>query len=247
MKHLINFYVFVCFMCICPSIVFASNCSKDVSRDLTKEAYYIKSNYEIIDNSTYKEIKIGEDKTTFKIPRYEFNISIYNITKNLYVIIKNDVDSSVKTIHYSDTVDGTYSFLDTNFGQIYKYVMEIYPEANDCANKKLKTIKLVRPMYNAYSEYAYCKHSSNYYCQKFTKNKLNLKGNKDFLSKIKVNNDRRSEEIKKETKKETEKSLIEIIIDNWQMYLGIFTGSIIVSIVLLVLIRKRRNKKEWDK
>ena len=67
-------------MCICPSIVLASNCPKDVSRDLTKEAYYIKSNYEIIDNSTYKEIKIGKDKTTFKIPRYEFNISIYNIT-----------------------------------------------------------------------------------------------------------------------------------------------------------------------
>lgn len=237
--------IFICFMCIFPWNIKAESCLKEVSRYLTKEAYYIKTNYEVIDKSTYKDIKIGENETTFKIPRYEFNISIYNLTEELYLVITNSLSDITRTVNYSDTDNGTYSFIDDEFGQISKYTIDIYSSNADCLNKKLKTIKFTRPMYNAYSEYAYCKNSSNYYCQKFTKTKLNLKGNEDFLSKIKVNNDRRSEEIKK-NEEPKERGIVDLIVDNWQMYLGIFIGTIFISIILVFVIKKRKSKKEWN-
>ena len=243
-KKIISF-VLACFVCIFFYNVEAETCSKDVSRDLTKEAYYVKTTYEVVDKSIYKEIVVGEDKTTFKIPKYEFNISIYNITKNLYVVVENDVNDTVLTIRHTDTQEGVYNFVDKDFGRIYKYALTVYSDDSECSNKKLKTIKLVRPMYNAYSEYSFCKNSSNYYCQKFTTTALNLKGNEDFLSKIKVNNDKRSIGTIEVEKKET-KSFMDMIMDNWQMYAGVSLASIVVSLILLIVIKKRKTKKGWE-
>ena len=243
-KNLYSFII-VCFICILSSKVYASECPKDMSRDLTREAYYVKTNYEIVDKSIYKEINIDENKTIFKIPKYEFIISIYNITDRIYAVVSNNLDEKTITINYTDTQNGIYTFTDNEFGKIRKYEINIYSAIEDCAHKKLKTIKLVKPMYNAYSEYTYCKNSTNFYCQKFTKNELNIKGNADFLSKIKVNNIRRSEEIKKEEKKEV-KSFLDIIMTDWQMYAGIFVGSVISSLILIIVIKKRRSKKGWD-
>ncbi len=247
MKNRVYLLLLVSFMCICINAMNVLACSKEVSRDLTKEAYYVKTNYEIVDKSTYKDVVVGSDKTTFKIPKYEFNISVYNITENIYFTIQNNVNASTSVIHYSDTENGTYNFVDTDFGKIYKYEIKIYPENQDCSNKLLKTIKFDRPMYNAYSEYTFCKNSSNYYCQKFTKTKLNLKGNDDFLSKIKVNNQKHSEAIETEKKNNDEETnIIDSVINNWEMYLGIFIGTIFISIILVFVIKKRKSKKEWN-
>lgn len=245
MRKYIYFIAAICFMCVFSGRVLASNCPKDLSRDLTKEAYYVKVNYEIIDRSTYKEITIEDAKTTFKIPRYEFNISIYNITDKIYAVVSNNLDDDAIIVHFSNTENGIYTFVDKDYGKIRKYEINIYSADESCIDKKLKTIKLIKPMYNAYSEYTYCKGSSNFYCQKFTKNELNLKGNEDFLSKIKVNNIRRSEETKKEEKKEV-KSFLDIIIGNWQMYAGIFAGTIVSSLILLIILKRRKTKKEWE-
>lgn len=220
----------------------ALKCSNAVSKDLGQIASYVKASYEVIDNSEIKTLTIDEESTNYIIPNYKFDISIYNVTPEIYLTIENDVYKNTFTVYNADTTDNTYTFSNTDFGTIYHYTIAVRSANQDCYGEKIRTIKLTKPKYNAYSEYTYCKNSSNLYCQKFTTTDLGIKSSEDFLNKIKVNNENNNPNKDEIQEIETIKNLLS---KNWKIYLLILVIVIVITIITILYIKKKNQKKGW--
>ena len=240
-------YLKIYILSLFSMILFISNtnalsCSNSVSKDLGQIASYVKASYEVIDNSQVKTLTVGDNSKNYIIPNFNFEISIYNITEDIYITIKDDKYNSERTVSFSDTNNGTYTFSNDDFGVIYTYNIDIYSANGDCYGEKIKSIKLVKPRYNAYSEYTYCKTSSSLYCQKFVTTEPGIKSNDDFFKKIKINNDKNKPDSKEES------SIINSVKSNWKLYLSIFVGVIIITIVVIIIYRKKQMKKKdgWE-
>lgn len=234
---------FLFIMIIAHSSVNALSCSNSDVKDLYTAASYVKAAYEVFDNSTIKEFTYGDSTKSIIMPNFTFEITIYNISEELFVKIKDNVTESYITIEHSDTNDGNYVFTNDDFGCIYKYTVDIYSAKEGCYGEKIKTITFVKPKYNAYSQYTFCENSSNYYCQKFAEKELNIKDDDDFLNKIKVNNSSNKPE---ETQEETEEEdAYDIISKKPILYIGVLCGVIIVSTVVIIVVRRKQKNKEW--
>ena len=221
---------------------YALTCSNSVSKDLSQEASYVKVKYEVIDKSVTKELDVNGSKTTYFIPNYVFEISIYNITENISINIKNDVTDEEIRVRYNDTTDGIYTFTNSDFGTIYNYQFGIMSEVSECYEQKIKNISLIKPKYNAYSEYTYCNNSSLFFCQKFIEKETGIKSSADFLNKIDVNN----QSNKPISESETEMiSIKDIIKDNWILYVCVLVGVMITSVIVIILLHKKNKKKGW--
>ncbi|HBA37638.1 MAG TPA: hypothetical protein DCY94_02850 [Firmicutes bacterium] len=221
-----------------------TSCPTADRKKLATEASYVKVDYEIKDISETKTLQIGDETTTYKVPNYSFVISIYNITENLYVYATTTNATSKKTltIYPKDAVDGIYTFIDTNISDIYNYTFSIRSNNPNCQGLAIRTMKFTKPRYNAYSEFTYCKNSSNFYCQRFIGTEINIKDTDDFLNRIKVNNENSNPN---RDKIEEAKQLKTLLKKNWKLYLSIFIAIIVIAIALVYGIRIYRKKKGW--
>lgn len=219
-------------------------CSTSMKKTLSKEAAFIKANYEIKDFSTEKEITVEGNTTTYKIPNYAFEISLYNLKDYFEVTVSttNKSNTALFTINGADATDGVYTFMDYDFGNIYNYIFTVRTIGEECNSQILRTIKFTKPKYNAFSEYTYCKNSSNYYCQRFVGTDLNLRDSDDFLSKIKVNNDKNNPN---REQMDEDKEIKDILKNNWKIYLIVFIVVLGVLVGSVVLIRRYNKKKGW--
>ena len=222
--------------------VYALSCSNSEVKDLNATASYVKASYEVFDKSTKKEFVYNDNSKIYSFPNYSFEITLYNITEDIYVNVKDDITKKEISVNYSNIRDGKYVITNDDFGRIYKYTFEIMSAKSDCYGQKVKTITLVKPKYNAYSEYTYCENSSIYYCQKFVEKDLNIKDDSDFLSKIKVNNAANAPSEETQLEEETAYNLI---IKNPIIYLTIFGSVIVITVLAIVFIRIRNKKKGW--
>ena len=178
MRHIKTIILFLASFCLFNINVSAQSCSNSEVKDLNSIASYVKASYEVIDKSESKEAKYGESTKTYIIPNYSFEITFYNLTNDIYLNVKDNVTEEEVTIDNKMAKNGNYSFINYDFGRIYKYTIDVMSANPNCYGKKIRTFTLVKPRYNAYSEYTYCQNSSNYYCQKFTEKELNIKSSK---------------------------------------------------------------------
>ncbi len=226
---------FILFFSIVPTInaINASSCDKKELKNLTKIANYIKVNYEVDDNSENKVLSDGKNSTEYKIPKFNFKISIYNVAPELKVIVKNNINKVTLNITNDMTTDGLYTFSNDDFGRIYNYTFEVY--GKDC-NNKIRTLKLTKPRYNAYSEFTFCQNSSIFYCQKFVGSETGLKSAEDFLKKIEANN-------KKPVIEGAVETVRDLIKNNWKIYIAVFAIVVVLFVALIVLLRHLNKKK----
>lgn len=240
MKKYIGIVIlFICFFLFKTTLVMArGSCPNATRRELTSLANYVKANYEIIDKSETKELTVDGHTTTYKVPNYSFEISIYNLNERLYAEIETTKDFH-KTVSWEEASDGVYSFIDYNAGEIYNYTVTI--KSSECPEVNLNTIKFTKPRYNAYSEYTYCQNSSNYYCQKFIGTEINISNTGEFLDKIQANNEKNDPS----SPQNQEETIGEVIKNNWKLYLIIFASIVLISGITLILIRMRNKKKGW--
>lgn len=243
MKKTTCLLLFLLSMLLTVDVYAAAGCSNADYKDLGQIASYVKADYEVIDNSEIKTLTVGEETTTYKVPNYTFAFTIYNVNEDIYVDIENEKTKDKKTIYYDDTEDGTYTFDDYNFGDVYNYKIVVYANRTSCSKKKLKTLRVSKPKYNAYSEFTYCGNSSSYYCQKFITGDLGIDSTSEFLKKIEVNNQKNDP---KKDEKDIKKQITDILKNNWKIYLAIF---VVVSGTFtgLIIYKKRANKKKgWN-
>lgn len=245
MKKYIGFlFLFISFLFLNIDVRAATvTCPSALKKDLAQAASYVKVSYDIKDESEEKEITANGSTTTYKIPKYYFEITIYNIREGLSLNVATTGSTNKSfTIRASDARDGTYTFKDYDIGTIYNYKITVSSGDPKCRAQRLKTLKFTKPRYNAYSEFTYCQNSSNYYCQRFIGTEINIEDTEDFLSKIKVNNDKNDPD---RDKIETKKELSKLIKTNWKLYLLLFT--IIAGLItgLIVFLKRRQAKKGW--
>ncbi len=222
-----------------------SSCPTELRQELAQISSHIKVNYEIQDKSETKEIDVNGSKKAYKVPKYAFAISIYNLTADFYAEIEIESSASEKkslTVYFDDTVEGNYSFYDYNIGDIYNYRITIHSTNDECSGRTFRTFRVTKPRYNAYSEYTYCQNSTNFYCQRFVASDLKINSTSEFLSKIKVNNEKNNPnkgyiDIKKE--------LADTFKANWPLYIAIFIGVALIITGIIIYFKKRNKKTGW--
>lgn len=217
-------------------------CPNSVKKELAQKANYVKVNYEIKDFSEFKELVIGDAKTTYKVPNYVFEISIYNMDDDIYVSIEKTNGEMGMTIYNTDAEDGIYTFTDTNIGDIYNYNFTIRSNNEQCMGTVLRTTKFTKPRYNAYSEFTYCKNSSNFYCQRFIGTEINLKSADEFLNKVSVNNEKNNP---KRDEIEEKNEISDLLKKNWKTYVLVFVLVLGVIVGGAFFLKKYNEKKGW--
>ncbi len=241
-KYMRYIILFVAFFLVFDSVK-AARCETKVKNELAALANYVKASYEIKEESEERELTIDGQTTTYKIPKYVFEITIYNLKEGLKAEVNVQNQGRSFKVTNSDTTDNNYTFYDYDIGTIYNYEISIMSDREDCPSTDLRTIKFTKPRYNAYSEFTYCKNSSIYYCQRFIGSEINLKGTDDFLNKIKVNNDKNNPDRDKIEEKEEIKKLVG---KNWKTYLILFLVIAILIVGIIFYIKRRNKKKGWE-
>ena len=240
MKYVKYALIILSFLCATANVS-ALSCKNSDAKDLGQYASYVRTNYEIVDKSVVKDLYVGDDATTYLVPRFDFEISIYNIVKEIYITINDDVTNRTLTVTNADTQDGIFSFLNSDFGSIYNYTINVYSAHSDCYGEKIRTLSFVKPMYNPYSEYTFCQNSSVLYCQRFVTANLGIASADEFLNKIKVNNEQNAPTIENETVNK----IGDILREHWLLYLSIFVAVVIITIIIIIVMHKRKAKAGW--
>ena len=214
----------------------ALSCSNKDANDLVSYASYVKAKYDIVDNSKRKKATANGQTKNFIVPNFTFNITVYNVTDNIYLEIKNDVDDEVITVYNKDTKNNTYTFSNHDFGQIYNYTISILSNNPSCKGEQIRSINLKKPKYNAFSEYDECKGSKLSICQKFINTNKNITID-EFSQTVNIDNN------------ETEKWKITDFLSKYKVriILGLLLISILVALLLIIIIRKKikKRKEEW--
>lgn len=243
-KHAKYLLIFMCLFMLDFRIVDAAKdtCSSSVKKDLAYAAALVKANTEIKDFSEEKTLEVDGSSTTYKIPNYAFEISIYNVSDDIRVLVETTKEDRNMIINNSQTTDDVYTFTDDNFGEIYNYVLTVESAHPDCYGMTLRTIKFTKPRYNPFSEFTYCKNSTNYYCQRFIGTEISVKSVDDFLDKISVNNEKNNPD---NSKPEDKKEIANLVKKYWKTYLIIFIVILIITVVVIVYVHNRKKKKGW--
>lgn len=168
----------------------ASTCDYETQVKLNSEAANIKASYEVKEIKTGKKIEADLGDEEYIDETYQgVEVSIYNMTENLYLTVMNTSTNETKTYHYEDTDNGSIKLVRGEDGleDIVTYQITIYSNHNDCKDEELKKINLVTPKYNSFSADALCEGSSKYYCQEYVTEDLNMTYD-DFLKQAANNN-----------------------------------------------------------
>ena len=216
-KNIINLFLLT--LLFSTINVTAAACNSDEIIRLQKEATNIKVSHEIIRETKTQPLYDffgNELETKEEIVEKRIEVSIYNLTNNLFIIQheKNyeTYDKEVfldgeaqtplkynneKTIYYSDTKNGNYSFSVTDYFHYIDYKFDIY--SNICDTASLRTIEYRVPKYNMYSEEPICQdYPNSALCQDFITVDINM-ANKDFNDEVKksqnTSNDNIGEEV----------------------------------------------------
>ena len=161
------------------SSVDAATCGYKEQAKLNNEVANVKSNYEVkervLSRDEYTappdEVPVSEEDSYVAKTDY-IEVSILNLTENMYATVFNDVTKETQTIKYDDTQNGNAKIDWRQIGTIAKLTIKIYSSSSTaCEGNLLKTLYLTLPRYNEYSEYNICTKVPDYYmCKRYVTN-----------------------------------------------------------------------------
>lgn len=226
-----------------PDLVHAeSSCSYSEQAELNNIVANVKANYEVVDIYGGKTIDI--DKTGEEIDYYikGFNISVMNITEDIYVKVSNNYDEEVKTYHYADTQDGVASFQTENVDDLIDYKVEIFSNKYSCAGEKFREITLTTPVYNIFSEWRECIENPDfYYCQEFIPYEVVSTDN--FRKQLEQYKTAKEEERKKEENKSFIEKIKDFYKDNALVIDAIGIVIVVMGVTTAVILIKRKRSR----
>lgn len=204
-------YIILSLLSFCFVVnVSAEECSYEKQVELNNIASTVKA--------TYEEVEIDTGETTYyvnpetdevdinkevSVTQKGFDIKILNITDDLYITITNQNTGDSKDYYYSNSNSGTISLGVINAQEITTYSIKISAYRN-CSGQELRTINLVIPKYNEYSELAFCNENPDFqYCQKYVTSEdydITFEQFYKAMEKYKEENPLKEEIVKKEDK-----------------------------------------------
>lgn len=153
----------------------AAECSYERQVQLNDLAATVKETYQAVEVDTGRttyyidpETEIIDPNRVVKIMEKGFEVSVLNITEDLYLEVSEDGTNTTKTYRYSDATDNTVKLGTVVADKVITYTIKVKAATGDCAGTDLRTITLVLPRYNSYSELSYCDDNPNFeYCQEY--------------------------------------------------------------------------------
>lgn len=233
-----------------PNLVQAeSACSYSEQAELNNIVANVKASYEAVEIYNGKVYDVDNPNADGTFPEVDhyikgFNITILNITEDIYVRVSNNKNKEVKTFRYADTIDGTATFQTTDVEELVTYQIEVYANKYSCIGEKFRELSITTPLYNNYSERLDCKDNTDfYYCQEFIPSE-NITYN-EFKAKINEYKTQKAEE--EENRKEENKSFLERLkefYNNYNIIIYAVGGVIIVAGVAttVILVKKKRSR-----
>ncbi len=234
-----------------PNLVDAESlCSYNEQVELNNIVSNVKATYEAVEiyaGQMYDADNPNEDGTMpLKDTHIKgFNISILNITEDIYVRVSNNYNDEVKTYAYKDTENGTITFQTTNNEQLITYTIEVIADKYACAGEKFRDIYLTTPIYNVYSKWKDCKENPEfYYCQEFLPSE-NISMD-EFDVKMEAYQEQKQQEEQKQEEQQ-QKSFLTKVKELYENNKLIFNSIIVVIIIAgvattVILIKKKRSR-----
>ncbi len=209
-----------------------TTCSYSSQVSLSKAAYNVDANY---------TIKKDEQNN------YYFEITIYNITDEIYAVVENDISRDTIEISASMTTNNNYTFRVYDIVTIINYTIRIRGFKYGC-NNELRKINIVKPRYNDLSEISVCKNDlmlDYSYCQpwvtkyfKETREEVIERINNQFS---KNNSQFTTKCITCEANEQTKKLLKRKQNIRIAVIIGLIIGIVIdTSVIVLLIIRLKR-------
>lgn len=240
MKKVINYICFFIIFLFIFIINSNAECSYQERKDLLNAAKNVDIYYDI-ENEVITETGVntyGEEVTLSK-QIYSFKFNIVGLTENLFIKYYNLNDGVERYINYNDLdSESKYSFKDENSDFIYTYNFEIYSANNNCVGQKMYTKKVIKPMFNGFSQYSICQKDGmeNFlYCKNFITKEINISED-EFIEK--ANNF-----LKQNTEEEKVSDNVNFFnfLKNYYIYI-IIVFVVIISLVSIIIVRKRRSR-----
>ncbi len=155
-------------------------CNYEEQARLNREVSNVKVSYEVVTKEIGQdrcEPLVGFEDMPYSCSAEFIQINVLNINENMVVNIENDFYDNEYRYNYSDTDNGSISFIltDDNGNEIeynqdvIDYTIEILASSETgCEGSGLRTIYLTVPRYNNYYGIGYCDGLDDYYlCQKY--------------------------------------------------------------------------------
>lgn len=137
-------------------------CTIEDRAKINKQAYAVTSSYDFTKDANGNVV---------------FNLSVYNITGDIYVVIESDVKDAEKvTVFPSQTRGGTYTWQSTDTKNIINYTIKVKSTLGGCIGD-YRTVLLSKPKKNPYYGTDACSYAGledYYYCTEWITQEFNL-------------------------------------------------------------------------
>lgn len=168
--------LFISLLFLFNSSVYAT-CSSEERIELNQKAANVKVEYEIDES-----IKQYVDGT---IVKKKIIVSIYNLSEEFYISVKNKDTNEKKNYSADDAVDGVISFEITDLSKVANYTFEIIAlsDKTNCSTERFRIIYLTTPRTNEFYYREVCKDNEEFaYCQEYVTAKEI--SNEEFINKL---------------------------------------------------------------
>ena len=210
--------------------VSAISCSVSDDANLKQKAANVKVGYEIVS----EEVDFEDRKGNVEY----FNITLLNVTKDLYVIMKNNVQDELRLTYYNSN-NGTVEYKWYYNDSVTNFTFDVYAsDETNCSDKLYNTIYITTPRYNEFSNLEICQDNAEFYmCKKY----VNFEKTSEFQFQNKLNSYKKGEIT--DTGEEVEQTLFDKVLSFINEYkLFIISGTVLLIAGVSFGISKSNKK-----
>jgi len=188
---------------------------------------------------------LTEDGGVLRLPTYDFSGKVYGLTRDLYIVVKNSVNSESRTFSFSDARDGVITFSDLDENRIINYTIEVYAARGDCVRNLLRTFSLTIPKVNELRDFLVCQNAPEHYlCREFISTDWDFD---IFEAATRVNEYiERNKEAEDEEEVPDSKTFFENLFGFINEYKYFFIGGIVIitiGTITFIMFRRKRSVK----
>jgi len=227
----------------CAPAVNASSCSYEEQAKLNSSVANIKVSYEekagVVDTSLYE--CQPEDPECQSEYNY-FEISVLNMTEDFYIEITNNVDDTKEIYTYEDAVDGIIRFDWDGIMKITTFTIDVLSSSStNCPRDNYRTIYLTTPRKNIYHYYGQCQENPDFYmCDKYvTFEEMDFY---EFVKNVEDYVEQQAIENEEEQNNSFSDKVANLLKDNLVLIVSIGSALILITIIGVVIIKKKRKK-----
>lgn len=240
MKRVINYFIITIIFSFIFIINSNAECSYQERKDLLNKAKSVSITVEpkVEKTEVTGTTSFDKDETTYIVEKYSFDFVVTNISDDLYIKYYTSLSEEDSFITNADMDNGVYRFNVQNSENLITYYFDISTFNENCRGETMKTLKVIKPIFNKFSEFSVCSNDllkDREYCKRFITKELNMSEAEFFEKVSKVLDESKVTEGKQESF-----DLLDFIKKYWIIEVSVIGIGLIILIV--VFINKRRAK-----